>query len=132
MRTNLYSSVYIIIILLAAYGCKPEPPLSQPEEDLKISIDAPSYTTTPAADFSFNLKIESAMPVNGVQVEYNVKGETDNQNYAQGPTIHTQTATVPIRISSLPRQKICICTVIVTSQSRSINTTSLSFRIVYK
>ena len=70
---------------LAVYKCKPEPPLSQPEEDLKISIDAPSYKTTPAADFDFKLKIESAMPVNGVQVEYNVKVKAITRIMARGP-----------------------------------------------
>jgi len=119
-------------LLFIASGCKSEPPLSEPEEDLKISIDAPSYTTTPAADFSFNLKIESKIPVAGVMVEYNVKSEIDNQSYAQGPMINSQTSILPITIRNLPRQKICICTVIITSRSKSTNTAMQSFRVIYK
>ena len=132
MRTILFSSLCSIIMLFIASGCKSEPPLSAPEEDLKISIDAPSYTTTPAADFSFNLNIESKIPVDGVKVEYNVKSEIDNQSYSQGPVINTQTSSLPITISNLPRQKICICTVMVTSRSKSTNTAMQSFRVIYK
>jgi len=133
MRNNLISSLCIMLMLaILGTGCKPESLPVTPEEDLKISTDAPSYLTTPAADFSFNLKIESKMPVNGVLVENYVKSEIDNQNYSQGPVINSSTSIIPISIGNLPRQKICICTVTVTSKTRSTNKAIQTFRIVYK
>src|SRR5207249_4218698 len=110
-----------VMIVLTGLGCKKSSTPPPPEEDLKISIDAASYTLTPGPDFSFNLKVESAMPIRGVAIHYTVKGEFDNQNYPQGPTINT-----------LPRQKICICTVTVTSKSKNTNTATTSFRVGYK
>jgi predicted small lipoprotein YifL len=132
MRTILFSTLWTILILAAVAGCKPEPPLSQPEEDLKTSVDVPSFTTTPAANLSFNLKLESAMPPGGLRIEYNVKGEIDNQIYAQGPGINSMSTVVPMTISNLPRQKICICTIIITSNTKTTNTATQSFRVVYK
>jgi len=132
MRTILFSMLWTILILMAVAGCKPEPPLSQPEEDLKTSIDVPSYTTTPAANLSFNVKLESAMPPAGLRIEYNVKSEIDNQSYTQGPGINSMSTVVPVTISNLPRQKICICTIIITSNTKPTNTATQSFRVVYK
>jgi hypothetical protein len=129
MRNIIFSSLSVIIMLGVA-ECKKPPPV--PDEPLKISSDASSFTTSPAADFRFILKVESAMPANGVRIEYNVKGEVDNQNYPQGAPINTSNNIIPITIGILPRQKICICTVTVTSKTRSTNTATTSFRVVYK
>ena len=133
MCNNLLSALCIILMVaVTGSGCKSDPPLPPPEEDLRISVDAPSYSTTPAADFSFNLKIESAMPVSGVQVENYVISEIDNQSYLQAPAINTRALSIPISIGNLPRQKICICTVVVTSKTKSTNRAIQTFRIVYK
>jgi hypothetical protein len=131
MRNTFFSLLTAIIMLVVAgLGCKPDPPLV-PEEDLRISTDAPSYTTTPGPDFNFKVKIESVVPPGGVEVENNVKSEIDNQNYPQGAMINTYGAIIPVTII-LPRQKICICTVTVTSKTKRTNTATTSFRVVYK
>jgi hypothetical protein len=130
---NVYFRLLTVIIMLvvAGSGCNPErPPV--PDEPLKISIDAASFTTSPAPDFGFNLKVESAMPAGGVKIEYSVKGEIDNQNYPQGPIFNTNNIVSPIILRNLPRQTTCICSITVTSQLTSANTKSTSFRIVYK
>src|SRR4030095_10140143 len=107
MRNIIFSSLSIILMsVVAGSGCKPErPPV--PDEPLKISIDASSFTTSPAPDFRFNLKVESAMPAGGVKIEYSVKGEIDNQNYPQGPISYTNNIVSPIIIRNLPRQTTC-------------------------
>jgi len=119
----------IAISVLVGSGCERPEPL---EENLKISTDPASFITTPGPDFDFYLKVESAMPAAGVKIEYSVKGEVDNQNYPQGPAFTTSNSIIPVRIMDLPRQKICICTVTVTSIKRSTNTASTNFRIAYK
>jgi hypothetical protein len=132
MRNIIFSSLSILLMsVVAGSGCKPErPPV--PDEPLKISIDASSFTTSPGPDFGFNLKVESAMPGAGVKIEYSVKGEIDNQNYPQGPVYYTNNTVSSIIIRNLPRQTTCICNITVTSLTTSANTASTSFRIVYK
>lgn len=121
----------VIVLMLAAVKCKKGagPPV---EENLIISTDAPLYSETPGSNFSFILRVESAMPLSGVKIDFEVKGETDNQVYPQGPSIETLSSLTRISLVGLPRQKICICTVTVTSKSKSTNKATTSFRIVFK
>ena len=133
MRNLFYSLFTIITIMTMPAGCKKDshPPVV-PEEDLKISIDAASYTLTPGPSFDFQLKVESAMPAGGVRIQYSVIGELDNQVYPQGPTITTHDNITRMNISGLPRQKICVCTISVTSTATATNTAITSFRVGYK
>jgi len=130
---NVFNStiaVFFIATVLAAFGCKKDK--SSPEDALRISTDAATMALTPGPDFDFNLTVESAMPAAGVRIEFTVKGEADNQNYPQGPAIETTAAITKIKINNLPRQKICVCTVTVTSKGSSTNKTITSFRVAYK
>ncbi len=134
MRNLFFLSLTVIIISLVFTdsGCKKSSPSSPPEENLKISIDAASFTTTPGPDFNFNLNVESVMPARGVQIIYSVTGESDNQSYSQGPVINTSGKMTRINIVNLPRQKICICSVYVNSMSKITNTATTSFKVAYK
>jgi hypothetical protein len=128
----LLLTVIIIGLVFADSGCKKSSPSPPPEENLKISIDAASFTITPGPDFNFNVSVESVMPAGGVQIIYNVVGESDRQDYPQGQGIFTSGKMTRINISNLPRQKICICTVNVNSMSKITNTAELSFKVAYK
>jgi len=129
---NVFISLLVVFILLATTGCEKNPPSQKAEENILISTDAGSLTYTPGSNFNFNLMVESVMPVAGVRIAFEVKGETDNQVYPQGPAIETTNKTTPITITKLPRQKICVCTITVTSKSKPTNTATTSFRVVYK
>jgi len=122
----------IAMIVLTTLGCDKPPEPEPPEQDLIISTDASSYTIIPDPVFSFKLKVESVMPIGGVRIEYTVASEIDNQNYPQGSAINTYNPTSNITIGGLPRQKICICTIKVTSLSKSTNTATIGFRVGYK
>jgi len=122
----------VAVIVLTTMGCKKSSTPPPPEQDLIISTDAASYTIIPGPSLTFRVKIESAMPSSGVRIEYTVVSEIDNQNYPQGSAIYTYNPTSAITIGGLPQQKICICTVKVTSMSKSTNTATTGFRVGYK
>jgi hypothetical protein len=127
------SSVTLIMamIVLTTLGCdKPVPATS--EQDLLISIDAGSYTIITDPVFSFKVKVESTMPPGGVRIEISVISEIDNQNYPQGAPLNTYNPINTITIGALPRQKICVCTIKVTSLTKSTNTATTGFRVGYK
>ena len=132
MRSKLFSlpAIIIILLLFSTTNCKKDPIV--PEENLRISTDAPIVIENPGPDFNFNLRVESAMPNAGVKIVYTVKGEIDNQAYPQGPAIETTGNATPITIRNLPRQKFCICTITVSSKNAITNTATTSFRIIYK
>jgi hypothetical protein len=109
-----------------------EPPPPPAEENLRVSTSASGLNVLAGADFEFNVVVESKMPADGVSITYIVRGETDNQDYPQGPAIDTKTATTAVRIGGLPRQKFCVCTITVTSKSKPSNKATSSFRVVYK
>ena len=112
-------------------GTTPTPP-SVSEENLRISTNATFLNVLPSAEFDFIITVESKMPVNGVKIEYTVKGETDNVDYTQGPAIETQDVSKALKLVGLPRQKFCIVTVNVTSRNRASNIASTNFKVVYK
>jgi hypothetical protein len=133
MRNILLSTltVFIITLLFAIPGCKDDA-TTLPEENLRISIDANAFTITQAAFYDFNLKVESAVPSAGVQIEYTIRSETDNTLYPQARMINTYGFVTGIHLINLPRQVTCVCTITVTSNGRSNNTASTNFRVVYK
>jgi hypothetical protein len=108
------------------------PPPPPTEENLRISTNASGLNVLAGSQFDFNVVVESRMPEDGVTITYVVRGETDNQDYPQGPAIDSKTATTGLRINSLPRQKFCVCTITVTSKSKPSNTATTNFRVVYK
>ena len=133
MHKFLSSFVLIVaMIVLTTLGCKKSSTPPPPEQDLLISTDAASYTIITDPIFTFKVKVESAMPVSGVRIECTVVSEIDNQNYPQGSALNTYNPTSVITIGGLPRQKICICTIKVTSLSKSTNTATAGFRVGYK
>ena len=128
MRTILFSILVAFAILMLQCN-----PAEIEEENLNISTDAPAYNETPGPDFSFRLMVESAMPPDGVKIFYTVKGESDNLDYPQNPgVIETTNKIILIKLINLPQQKFCVCTIKVTSKSKSSNTASKNFRVVYK
>ncbi|HEU5165978.1 MAG TPA: hypothetical protein VFU29_10590 [Chitinophagaceae bacterium] len=130
MRTIFFSIVVSLFALMAS-KCNKDP-LTPPEENLIISTDAPDYSETPGPDFNLHVTVESAMPPGGVRISFMVKGEVDNISYSQNPAIETNDKTSSIRLINLPQQKFCVCTVTVVSKSKSTNSASKNFRVVYK
>ena len=125
-------ALIVAMIVLTTLGCKKPSTSTPPEQDLVVSIDAASYTIVTSPVFTFKVKVESAMPEGGVRIETTVVSEIDNQYYPQGPTINTYNPTSSVVIGGLPQQKICVCTVKVTSLSKSTNSVTTGFRIGYK
>jgi len=128
----LLFSIFTMNLLFVGTACKKSSHSTLPEENLKISTDAESFAVTPGPDYSFNINIQSAMPESGVQILYYVSGESDNQDYPQGPPIYTSNKSTRINLVNLPRQKVCICTIRVSSRSTTSNTVTTSFKVAYK
>lgn len=130
-------TVFILSFFVFLYSCSkggntPTPPTPPVEEILKISTTASPINITPGADYNFSVTVDSKMPIDGVKIEYNLKGESDNQDYPQGAVIDTKTAITDIRLSGIPRQKFCVCNITATSKTKPTNIATTSFRVVYK
>jgi hypothetical protein len=129
MRNIFLMTIAVFIVAaVAGLGCNKE----EDEEALRVSNDAGTMSISPGPEQDVNITVESAMPRQGVWIEVSVKGEIDFQVYPQGALILTNTAVNKIKIRNLPRQKICLCTVTVTSKGKSSNKATTSFRAAYK
>ena len=125
--SKIFLAICISIMLLSVVSCSKK----TKEEALRISTDASSVNTTPSPFFDFSLKVESKMPSLGVNIEYIVKGETDNHVYFQNQATASNSQSRLI-LFNLPRQITCICTIVVTSRTKATNTATTSFRVGYK
>ena len=133
MYKLFFITIVTSIVLLVVPACKKNnKPPDQVEEQLRISTNASAlnYATGPSTDF--NLTVESVMPQLGVKIEFVVMGESDNFQHYVGPPIETTNKNTRIFINNLPKQKICICAITVTSKSKPSNIAVTSFRVVFK
>ena len=126
---KIFFSIVVSLCAITMLKCDKDP---DAEDNLSISTDAPAYNETNGPDFNFRVTVESKMPPGGVRIIYTVRGEADNFNYPQGPTIETFDKTTALKLINLPRQKFCIANVRVISKSQGTNNTSKDFRVVYK
>ncbi len=115
-------------LLFAGPACKKE----VQEEAIKFYTDAPADTKSIGSNYIVWITVESAMPLDGVEIEYTLTGESDNSSIPQGPVIWTTSKSTSIILMNLPRQKYCVCNITVRSKSKSSNSATKSFRIVYK
>lgn len=125
--SKILFAIGISVLLISVVRCHKDPK----EEGLRISTDASQVNNTASPFFDFSLKVESKMPPSGVKIEYMVKGEADNVVYYQNQTTSTASQKL-LTIYSLPRQIMCVCTVVATSQTKTTNTATISFRVGYK
>jgi len=131
MRTTNNSLLIALIVstMIFANGCKKG---EAGEEPLRFSIDAPANTKSLSASYIVWINVESAMPEGGVEILYTLAGEADNISIPQGPTVFTKFKSTSIILTRLPRQKYCVCKIIVRSKDHNTNYSTTSFRIVYK
>lgn len=103
----------------------------EPEEALRISTDATSYMILSGPEVDLNVLIESRMPRNGVNIEIRVTDERTGSIVSLRSQYATQ-RTVPLKITSIPRQVICVCAITVVSKDDQSNKAVASFRVAYK
>lgn len=106
---------------------------STPEEEnlnVKLNTDNPAKSTS--SSHTFTVEVLSKMPPSGVKVNVNVKRE-DNSAAVYSTEYTTTAAVSSVTISGLPMGQVyCVATVTVTSVTKSTNTWSGNFRVLWK
>jgi len=131
MRTtnNFLLTVLAVAFIFVGHACKKA---EVQEEAIRFTTDAPADTKSLGSNHIVWIAVESAMPKGGVDIQYTLAGEADNLLIPQGPAISTKSKSVSIILMNLPRQKYCVCTITVRSKTKSANSATASFRIIYK
>lgn len=129
--SKLVMAFYACIIITLA-GCGDKEPKTNPEDPLRISLDASSMVITPGPEYDLKVNVLSTMPPEGVQIAIEVKGELNGVVYFSSPFIQSTEKSTAIKLTYLPRQVICVCNVKVTSKGNATNKTETSFKLAYK
>lgn len=124
--------VLFFSILVAACGSKSPAPPPPSEQSIAFTHNAGNNVLNPGPSLNFNVTLTSAMPAAGIKVEVSTKEEASGNTVGTNSSVNSTSATVNVGISGLPRQLWCIVTIKVTSVSTASNSTTQTFRIVYK
>jgi hypothetical protein len=117
----------------------PPPVVVVPETDLAFKVEIASteidYTKIYGAiggSQAINVNITSTLPKDGVTIDVKVTKDTDNTAVFNNNITSTTAASNAITISSLSPGVLSTATVVVTSKTKSANTSTKTFKIAAK
>lgn len=118
-------------LLVAACGSKSPDPLPS-EQPIAFTHNAGDNVLNPGPSLTFTVTLTSTMPSSGIKVEVSTKEEASGNVVGANSSVNSTSAAVSASVSALPRQLWCIVTIKVSSVSTPTNTSTQTFRIVYK
>jgi hypothetical protein len=114
------------------------PPVVVTEADIAFRVDIAGTEVNYAAVFpvvgtsiAMNANITSALPKDGVTVDVSVKKKSDN-TVVFTTNLSSSAASNPITVTGLTGGTLCVATIIVTSKSKSSNTSTKTFELAAK
>lgn len=129
MKATLTYTLFICILL----GCGKKPPAPEVEENVVFELNASQAAISTNSNYDFKLTMRSKLPKAGIRIELSATEEAGGAAVTPQPApVTTTAATADLSVQNLPRQKWVIATVKVTSVSTSTNTSTQTFRVVYK
>jgi hypothetical protein len=121
MKTYL---TYILLIGICL-SCGKKPPAPEVEENIVFELNAAQAAISTSSSYTFTVAMKSKLP----------KAAEEAGGAAvtpQNAPINALTASTDVTVQNLPRQKWVVVTVKVISISTATNTSTQTFRVVYK
>jgi hypothetical protein len=111
-----------------------------PEADIAFKVEIPASTEIDYTKIygaiggsqAINVNITSALPKDGVTIDVKVNKDVDNTSVFTNNITSTTAASNAITISSLSPGVLSTATVVVTSKTKSANTSTKTFKIAAK
>ena len=141
------SFVALSVIVLSFAGCSkggdspsptPTPPVVIAESDIAFKVDIAgtevNYSNVFAVvgtSIQMNANITSALPKDGVTIDISVRKKLDNA-VVFSSNLSSSAASNPFTVTGLTGGTLCVATIIVTSKSKSTNTSTKSFELAAK
>jgi hypothetical protein len=139
------SFVALSVIVLSFAGCSkggesptPTPPVTVAESDIAFKVDIAgsevNYSNVFAVvgtSIQMNANITSSLPKDGVTIDISVRKKLDNA-VVFSSSLSSTTASNPFTVTGLTGGTLCVATIIVTSKSKSTNTSTKSFELAAK
>lgn len=143
------SIIALSFLVLAFAGCSkggdsptPTPPTPPPvvvtESDIVFKVDVAGSEVNYSTVFAvvgtsqlLNANITSTLPKDGVTVDVTVKKKSDNV-VVFTTSLSSSAASNPVTVTGLTAGTLCVATIIVTSKSKSSNTSTKTFELAAK
>ena len=114
------------------------PPVVITESDLVFRVDVAGSEVNYASVFPvvgtsliMNANITSKLPKDGVTIDVSVKKKSDN-TVVFASNLSSSAASNPVTVTGLTGGTLCVATIIVTSKSKSTNTSTKTFELAAK
>ena len=143
------SIIALSFMVFAFTGCSkggdsptPTPPTPPPvvvtEADIVFKVDIAgtevnysSVFPVVGASLAINANITSTLPKDGVTVDVTVKKKLDN-TVVFTTSLSSSAASNPVTVTGLTGGTLCVATIVVTSKSKSSNTSTKTFELAAK
>ena len=143
------SIIALSFIVLSFAGCSkggdsptPTPPTPPPvvivEADIAFKVDVSGSEVNYSAVFpvvgaslAVNANITSTLPKDGVTIDVSVKKKSDN-TVVFTTSLSSSAASNPVTVTGLTGGTLCVATIVVTSKSKSSNTSTKTFELAAK
>ena len=119
--------------MILGLGCGKKTPVPDIEENIEFDLNATQAVISISSSYDFKVTIKSKLPKGGIRIE--VSATEESGGALVSPQLAPFTSTNPIidcTVQNLPRQKWVIVNVKITSITTSTNTSTQTFRVVYK
>lgn len=116
----------------------PTPPVVVTEADIAFKVDIAGSEVNYNAVFAvvgtsqlMNANITSTLPKDGVTIDVTVRKKADN-SVVFTTSLSSSAASNPVTVTGLTGGTLCVATVVVTSKSKSSNTSTKTFELASK
>ena len=126
---------YFICMLFVAiaFGCGKKAPVPDVEENIVFDVNASQAVISSSSSYDFKVTIKSKLPKAGIRIEVSATEEAGGASVSPQPApVNSTAAITDCVVQNLPRQKWVIVNVKITSLTTSTNTSTQTFRVVYK
>jgi hypothetical protein len=144
------SIIALSFIVLSFAGCSkggespaptpptPTPPVVVTEADIAFKVDVAGSEVNYNAVFAvvgtsqlMNANITSTLPKDGVTIDVTVRKKSDN-SVVFTTSLSSSAASNPVTVTGLTGGTLCVATIVVTSKSKSSNTSTKTFELAAK
>ena len=134
MKKLIHFLILIVVIAFISCGKKGGGGVVTPKEDnIAFTVDAANSNISPGSSFSFNVKLTSAMPAQGIKIEITAIDDVSGSSITpQNAAVSSSSTTTSVSIINLPQQKWVDVTVKVSSVATPTNYATQQFKVVYK
>lgn len=135
LKSYLFTALAIFVLIFSA--CKKKGAIEpKPEEEgLKVTLENVAegqYTASPGSSYTFQVKINSVMPAQGVNIKVDAITDPGGIVFPQNPVAPSKDSVINVTLVGLEAPRTVKVTITITSAGNGNNTITKTFWITNK